>query len=64
LLEEEAAQAYDEAARRLRGKLAHGFRPTAMPGCAPQTWRLNFPTCREVAAAARLMGQPRGARPP
>eukprot|EP01046_Picozoa_sp_COSAG06_P014969 COSAG06_NODE_944_length_11374_cov_56.333392_5_plen_313_part_00 len=46
--EDGAARAFDEAARRLRGAQAHGGRS----GSA--TWRLNFPTEAEVAAAAQL----------
>jgi hypothetical protein len=46
--EEEAARAFDEAARRLRGAQAHGGRSGSI------TWRLNFPTGAEVAAAAQL----------
>ena len=46
--EEDAARAFDEAARRLRGAQAHGGR------CGSNTWRLNFPTEVEVAAAAQL----------
>eukprot|EP01045_Picozoa_sp_COSAG04_P003698 COSAG04_NODE_153_length_22436_cov_37.366029_1_plen_275_part_00 len=40
-----AARAYDEAARRLRGDEAHG----GVYGGG--TWRLNFPTAAEAAAA-------------
>ena len=43
--EEEAARAYDAAARRLRGEKAHGG---AHGG---GRWRLNFPTEAEAAAA-------------
>jgi hypothetical protein len=43
--EQEAARAFDTAARRLRGEDAHG-------GRAGKTWnRLNFPTGREVKRA-------------
>ena len=45
--EHEAARAFDEASRRLRGKDAHGGR--AGPGTP--WWRLNFPTEEEVKRA-------------
>ena len=54
--EEDAARAYDAAARRLRGAQAHG-------GCAPNggpTWRLNFPTEAEIAAATQMVSQQEG----
>ena len=43
--EEDAARAYDTAARRLRGVWAHGGRSGA------NRWLLNVPTEAEVAGA-------------
>ena len=43
--EEAAARAFDDAARRLRGNMAHGTRRQG------GTWRLNFPTEAEIARA-------------
>ena len=45
--EREAARAFDTAARRLRGEVTHGGRPTT--NCV--RWRLNFPTREEVKRA-------------
>ena len=45
VVETEAARAFDQAARRMRGDEAHGG---GYNGC----WRLNFPTQAEVAAAS------------
>jgi len=52
--EEQAARAYDEAARRLRPKgQAHGGRANHAHG-KPRWWhRLNFPTSKEQAYAAQ-----------
>eukprot|EP01045_Picozoa_sp_COSAG04_P013215 COSAG04_NODE_924_length_9380_cov_8.463312_6_plen_934_part_00 len=47
LKEEDAARAFDVAARRVRGQQAHGGRPRS-GGCR---WRLNFPTPAEIAGA-------------
>eukprot|EP01045_Picozoa_sp_COSAG04_P020658 COSAG04_NODE_2138_length_4717_cov_3.408402_2_plen_835_part_00 len=44
-VEEDAARAFDAAARRLRGDRAHGGR-----GGAGKMFQLNFPTAAEVAA--------------
>jgi hypothetical protein len=50
--EQEAAQAVDTAARRLRGEDAHG-------GRSGTSWfRLNFPTQGE-AARAKALGMPK-----
>jgi hypothetical protein len=46
--EEDAARAFDETARRLRGAQAHGGRSGS------RTWSLNFPTEAEVTAASQL----------
>ena len=52
--EEAAARAYDDAARRRRGAGAHGGQNLG------RTWRLNFPTDEEVAAADGLAGTAAG----
>ena len=49
--EAEAARAFDDAARRLRGDRAHGGR-SAAAGTRGPVWRLNFPTAAEEAKVA------------
>ena len=60
--EEQAARAYDEAARRLRGDKAHGGKPAR----GSIFWKLNFPTEAEAAAAAEAAtaASSSGIRPP
>jgi hypothetical protein len=49
--EREAAQAYDTAARRLRGDDAHGGQSIGGAVKTGRPWRLNFPTKGEVKRA-------------
>ena len=49
--EQSAAKAFDNAARRLRGKHAHGGH--ASPG-SQGIWKLNFPTAAEQKNADKL----------
>jgi hypothetical protein len=47
--QEDAARAYDTAARNMRGENAHGGR-----GSNGSLWKLNYPTPAEIASAARI----------